>query len=129
MLVSMITSGVKVTMDVFYVPDKSDPIARSFAFGHRVHIENNNPFPIRLLSMRLEINPVTGLPIEHTLPTVGGKQPALEEGEHFEFMEGITMERELGWLTTHFDVIDAVTGEELEVPELTLYLEAETILN
>jgi ApaG protein len=44
-MVSMVTEGVKVSVESFYQPDYSNPVNSEYMFAYRITIENNNAFP------------------------------------------------------------------------------------
>ena len=48
-MISQISKGVKICVEVFYQPDYSNPINHEFMFAYRITIQNNNNFEIQLL--------------------------------------------------------------------------------
>jgi hypothetical protein len=54
-MVFQISEGVKVSVETYYQPDYSNPVASEFMFAYRITIENNNTFPVKLLQRHWNI--------------------------------------------------------------------------
>ena len=47
-MTSMISEGVKVSVETFYQADYSNPLQSEFMFAYRISLENHNAFPVKL---------------------------------------------------------------------------------
>ena len=47
---SMISEGVKVSVETFYQPDYSNPMQSEFMFAYRITLENHNSFSCKITS-------------------------------------------------------------------------------
>ena len=48
-MITNISEGVKISVEVFYQPDQSNPANSEYLFAYRITIKNINNFPIQLL--------------------------------------------------------------------------------
>ena len=48
-MVSKISAGIEITVEVFYQSDYSNPLKGEFMFAYRITIENHNKFSVQLL--------------------------------------------------------------------------------
>jgi len=49
-MISKISQGVKISVETYYQPEYSNPANSEFMFAYRISIENNNSFPVQLMS-------------------------------------------------------------------------------
>ncbi|MEI2824361.1 MAG: ApaG domain [Chitinophagaceae bacterium] len=47
-MTSMISEGIKVSVETTYQPDFSNPLQSEFVFSYHITIENHNAFPVKL---------------------------------------------------------------------------------
>ena len=95
-MVSKISAGVSVTVEVFYQPSFSVPINGEFMFAYRITIENHNNFSIRLLSRHWSIFDSNGENKEVEGEGVVGTQPFINSGEQFQYTSGCSLRTEIG---------------------------------
>jgi len=95
-MVSKISAGVSVTVEVFYQPSFSVPINNEFMFAYRITIENHNNFSIRLLSRQWFIFDSNGENREVEGEGVVGLQPYINKGEQFQYTSGCNLRTEMG---------------------------------
>ena len=48
-MVSKISAGIEITVEVFYQSDYSNPLKGEFMLAYRITIENHNKFTVQLL--------------------------------------------------------------------------------
>jgi len=95
-MVSKISSGVSVTVEVFYQPSFSVPINNEFMFAYRITIENHNNFTIKLLSRNWSIFDSNGEKREVEGEGVVGTQPIINPGQQFQYTSGCNLKTEMG---------------------------------
>ncbi len=95
-MISKISEGVKISVETFYQPEYSNPINFEFMFAYRITIENNNNFPVKLLTRHWYIYEGTGTSREVQGDGVVGVQPEIEPGNRYQYVSGCNLKSELG---------------------------------
>lgn len=80
-----ITNGIRVTVKSQYIPDRSAPRERRYAFSYTVTIRNEGTESAQLLSRHWIIVDNEGGQQEVKGEGVVGVQPMLRQGESFEY--------------------------------------------
>ncbi len=93
---SATTRGIRVEVEAFYLPERSEPGERYFFFAYRVRIANEGQETARLLSREWIIT--DGDANEETVRGDGvvGEQPLLRPGEAFEYTSFCPLPTEVG---------------------------------
>jgi ApaG protein len=91
-----ITRGIRVEVEAFYLPERSEPGERYFFFAYRVRIANEGVETARLVSREWVITDGDGN--EETVRGDGvvGEQPVLRPGEAFEYTSFCPLPTEVG---------------------------------
>ena len=95
-MVSKISEGVTVSVETFYQPDYSNPMGNEFLFSYQITIENNNPYPVRLLRRHWFIFEATGHLREVEGEGVVGIQPLIHPGSQYQYSSGCNLKTEMG---------------------------------
>ncbi|MFP5039501.1 Co2+/Mg2+ efflux protein ApaG [Parasediminibacterium sp. JCM 36343] len=95
-MVSKISAGVSVTVEIFYQPGYSNPLNNEYMFAYRITIENHNTFSIKLLKRQWFIFDSNGEYKEVEGEGVVGLQPFIEPGEQFQYTSGCNLRTEMG---------------------------------
>ncbi len=95
-MTSKISGGVKVSVETFYQPEYSNPLNSEFMFAYKVTIENNNIFPIQLLSRHWNIFDSNGTKREVEGDGVVGVQPVINPGTSYQYVSGCNLRSEIG---------------------------------
>ena len=95
-MVSMISEGVKVSVETFYQQDYSNPLQSEFMFAYRITLENHNSFPIKLHRRNWQIFDSNGTHREVEGEGVVGVQPILKPGESYQYVSGCNLRTEMG---------------------------------
>lgn len=93
---SILTEGVRISVEQFYQPDYSNPVQGEFMFAYRITIENNNPFPIQLLRRHWHIADSNTEHREVEGEGVIGVQPIIAPNERYQYISGCNLKSELG---------------------------------
>jgi ApaG protein len=96
MMVSKVSEGVNISVETFYQAEYSNPAGSEFMFAYRVSIENNNAFPIKLLSRHWYIFDSNGTEREVEGEGVIGMQPIIESGNSYQYISGCNLRTEMG---------------------------------
>lgn len=95
-MVSKISEGVEVSVEIFYQSDYSKPLHQEFMFAYRVTIENHNTFSIKLLRRHWFIFDSNGENKEVEGEGVIGIQPILQPNENYQYVSGCNLKTEMG---------------------------------
>jgi ApaG protein len=93
---SIVTEGVKISVEQFYQPDYSNPQQREFMFAYRVTIENFNSFPVQLLRRHWFIQDSSAEQREVEGEGVIGMQPIIAPQDQYQYISGCNLKSELG---------------------------------
>ena len=95
-MVSKISEGVKISVETYYQPDYSNPVNSEFMFAYKITIENNNTFPVKLLSRHWYIYDSNSSIREVEGEGVVGVQPQINPGEFYQYISGCNLRTEIG---------------------------------
>jgi ApaG protein len=95
-MVSKISEGVEVSVEIFYQQDYSNPLNQEYMFAYRVTIENHNTFSIQLLRRHWFIFDSNGEHKEVEGEGVIGIQPILKSSENYQYVSGCNLKTEMG---------------------------------
>jgi len=82
---SALTRGIRVTVDSFYLAERSSPSNHQFAFGYKVRIANEGSETSQLRTRHWIITDGDGRIQEVKGEGVVGAQAVLTPGQHFEY--------------------------------------------
>ncbi len=114
-MVSKISEGVTVSVETFYQPDYSNPAGNEFMFAYRITIENNNPYPVRLLRRHWYIFDATGNVREVEGEGVIGVQPVIHPGTHYQYISGCNLKTEMGKMYGTYQMENVNNGKLFKV--------------
>jgi ApaG protein len=109
------TEGVKISVSTLFRPDFSNIGESTFYYHYKIHIENRNNFPIKLLKRQWHIydslNPFRLVEGEGVI----GNQPELQPGEIFTYTSGCDLHSEIGYMHGYYTFKNLLTGENFRV--------------
>lgn len=111
-MVSLVTSGVEVSVETFYQADANQP---EHIFAYRVTIENLNAFPVQLLRRHWIIFDSDGSHREVEGEGVIGQQPILESGGRHQYISGCNLNTEMGRMSGTYQMLNLNTQREFNV--------------
>ena len=114
-MASKVTEGVIVTVETFYQPDYSNPVNGEFMFAYRITLQNNNPFPVRLLRRRWHIFDSNGTQREVEGEGVVGVQPQINSGEQYQYVSGCNLRTEMGKMYGTYTMQNITSKKQFEV--------------
>lgn len=95
---SILTEGVRISVEQFYQSEHSNPLQREFMFAYRITIENNNSFPVQLLRRHWHISDSNTEQREVEGEGVIGVQPIIAPNERYQYISGCNLKSELGMM-------------------------------
>jgi ApaG protein len=114
-MVSKVTEGVKVSVESFYQADYSNPVNGEYMFAYRVTIENNNPFPVKLLRRHWYIYDSNAAEREVEGEGVVGVQPQINPGEKYQYISGCNLRTEMGKMYGTYLMQNLLDKQDFEV--------------
>lgn len=121
-MVSEISSGVRVTVETSYQQEYSNPLNGEFIFAYRITLENNNNYPVKLLSRHWHIFDSNGTTREVEGEGVIGVQPLISSGETYQYVSGCNLRSEIGRMhgTYLFEDVAGKRNFEVVIPAFML---------
>lgn len=114
-MVTEITEGVKVSVEVEYQPDYSSPSQYHFVFTYRVTIENNSNRTIQVMRRNWLINDAAYPTRTVSGEGIVGQQPIIEPGKYHQYVSGCNLKSGIGSMFGSYEVERLVDGKILEV--------------
>jgi ApaG protein len=84
-MLTQVSSGVKISVDVRYEENLSSILMESFVFSYHITVENQNDFPVQLLRRHWFIFDSIALKREVEGPGVVGETPVILPGEFYHY--------------------------------------------
>lgn len=121
-MVTQVTEGIKISVDVRYIQEFSNPIKNHYLFAYHIKIENKSDFTYQLISRKWNIFDSNG---EHRIVEgegVVGEKPVLEPGQSFEYESSCNLHTDFGTMHGNYIMKRLVDGEYIKViiPEFQL---------
>lgn len=121
---SAVTRNIEVSVEPFYLADRSDPDEGRYVWGYRVTIDNQSDEAVKLLSRYWHITDGAGHVEEVRGPGVVGEQPELDPGDSYQYMSGCPLPTPSGIMVgrytmrnAHGDTFDvAIPAFSLDLP-------------
>lgn len=114
-MVIAVTQGIKVSVQVTYQAEFSNPHAHHFVFTYKVTIENQSQHTHQLLRRKWEIFDATESPKIVKGDGVVGQQPTLEPGESHSYISGCNLKSGLGKMKGVYSMERIFDGKIVEV--------------
>ncbi len=119
---TLITNGIRVSVETAYQPHYSNPVENKFIFAYRITIENLGQQTVQLLRRHWIITESTGVAREVEGEGVIGRQPVLQAGESHQYVSWSHISTGLGKMagTYHMVYSDSELPFQAEIPEFLL---------
>jgi ApaG protein len=121
-MVTKVTHGIKISVDVRFLEEYSNPLKNYYLFAYRIKIENNNDFTFQLIRRKWYIFDSNGIYRVVEGEGVVGEQPVLEPGQSFEYESSCNLQTDFGTMKGYYTMKRLVDGESVTViiPEFQL---------
>jgi ApaG protein len=118
---SAVTRQIEVSVESFYLPDRSEPDESRYVWAYRITIDNQSEETVKLLTRYWHITDGTGHVEEVRGPGVVGEQPELSPGDSYQYMSGCPLGTPSGIMVGAFTMRTA-SGEifDVAVPAFSL---------
>ena len=118
----LITQGIRVSVETFYLPKESFPIRHRYAHAYRITIENKSNHTVQLLRRHWYILESNGIMKEVEGEGVVGLQPVLVPGQKHQYTSWCPLVTDIGKMYGTFQMqnLDTTTFFDVTVPEFKL---------
>lgn len=116
-----ITRNIEVSVEPFYLPDRSDPAEASYVWAYRVTIANHSDRYVQLMSRYWHITDGQGRVEEVRGMGVVGEQPELQPGDSYQYTSGCPLSTPSGFMVGRY-TMRYEDGQlfEVEIPAFSL---------
>ncbi|MDQ6437619.1 Co2+/Mg2+ efflux protein ApaG [Mesorhizobium sp. LHD-90] len=117
------THHIEVSVEPFYLAERSDPAENRYVWGYRVTIDNQSDEHVKLLSRYWHITDGKGHVEEVQGPGVVGEQPELDPGDSYQYMSGCPLPTPSGIMVGRYTMRNA-RGDmfDIDIPAFSLDL-------
>lgn len=121
-MTTQITAGVKVSVDVVYQPEYSNPEKLHFMFSYQITIENLSDYTIQLISRHWDIFDSNGEYKRVDGEGVVGEQPVLSPGAIHRYTSGCNLKSDIGFMEGYYEMQKKVDGNYflVDIPRFNL---------
>ncbi len=122
LMVTDITSGIKVSVETEYQSEYSSPAQQHYVFTYRIIIENLGDKTIRLMTRHWEIYDATYKKRKVTGEGVVGKKPTLEPGTSHQYVSGCNLKSGIGKMIGYYTMELLGSGRtfDVKIPEFNM---------
>lgn len=99
-----VTDGVRVSVESFYLADRSDPDAQAYAFAYVVTIANEGEQPVQLRRRHWIITDGNGAVREVEGPGVVGEEPVIAPGSAHRYTSGAVLPTPVGTMEGTYEM-------------------------
>lgn len=114
-MVTLITEGVKISVESVYQTEYSNPENDHYMFAYRISIENLSNDSIQLLRRHWDVFDSNGASREVDGAGVVGLQPIIAPGESHEYMSGCNLQSDMGYMEGRYQMMREVDGFTFDV--------------
>lgn len=115
------THRIRVTVEPFFLEEKSSPDDRRYVWAYHVQIENQGAEAVTLKSRYWRITDAVGQVQEVRGEGVVGEQPVIEPGEAYEYTSGAPLSTPSGIMSGSYRMTTATGADfEVEIPAFSL---------
>ena len=119
---TLITQGIRISVEPFYLPHESIPMQHRYVFAYRITIHNQSSDTVQLLRRHWHIVESNGIVREVEGEGVVGLQPVLEPGESHEYTSWCPIMTDIGKMYGIFQMVRLADEAkfEVQIPEFRL---------
>lgn len=122
-----VTRQIEVSVEPFFLPDRSEPDESRYFWAYRVTIDNRSVEVVKLLARYWQITDGRGRVEEVRGPGVVGEQPELGPGDSYQYTSGCPLSTASGFMVGRYTMRNA-RGEmfDIDIPAFSLDLPGQT---
>jgi len=108
------TSGIEITVEPFYLEERSQPEIGRYFWAYRITIANRGRVTVKRVSRHWRITDASGRLEEVRGAGVVGEQPELEPGDSFQYTSGCPLATPSGFMVGTYQMVSE-SGEQFDV--------------
>ena len=120
----LVTNGIRITVNVEFQPSLSEPIRNKYLYDYHILIENQNDFPVQLLTRKWIIFEADGTKRVVKGEGVIGEQPIIEPGASHRYNSYSIVRHEVAYMEGYYTMQRKDNREYFKVNIPRLLLEA-----
>lgn len=121
-----VTRNIEVSVEPFYLEDRSEPSEDQYFWAYRVTIANNSDSFVKLLSRYWHITDGLGKVEEVRGAGVVGEQPELEPGDSYQYTSGCPLSTPSGFMVGKYTMADRGGSTfDVDIPAFSLDIPSE----
>jgi ApaG protein len=128
-VISEVSHGIRVSVEVTYRDDASQPVTDNYVWSYRITIHNNRGARVRLLSRFWEIRDALNGARTVAGDGVVGEQPELINGASHTYVSGCQLQSPYGNMEGFYLFEECQSGERFEVRIPRFKLQLPFLLN
>jgi ApaG protein len=119
-----VTSGIRITAHSRFEPAVSKPLSNYYFFSYTITIENNNDYPVQLLSRKWVITDEGENTREVEGPGVIGEIPVIKPGDEYAYSSGCDLRTLKGNMKGSYLMVRLPDDKEfrVKIPEFRLWV-------
>jgi len=119
---TLITEGIKISVEPFYLPNESLPAKQKYVHAYRVTIKNQSRHTVQLMRRNWHIVESSGLKREVEGEGVIGEQPVLAPSQTYQYTSWCPLMTDVGKMYGTYTMQRLPNGEifKVRVPEFQL---------
>lgn len=121
-MVTLITEGVKISVESVYQTEYSNPENEHYMFAYRISIENLSNDSVQLLRRHWDIFDSNGTSRQVEGEGVVGLQPIIAPGGVHEYMSGCNLQSDMGYMEGRYQMMREIDGIvfDVDIPRFIL---------
>src|SRR3569833_2689750 len=121
-MITIITDGVKVSVETIYQPEYSNPANDHYMFAYKISIENVGAATVQLLRRHWEIFDSNGAKREVEGEGVIKQQPVKKPKNTHKYVSGCNLKTDMGSMKGEYQMVRQVDNGSLNVQIPEFYL-------
>jgi len=114
-MTSLITNGIKISAETFYLDNISKPSKNEFLFNYKITIENLSANTVKLLKRKWKVKDAYGNISIVRGEGVVGKQPIIEPNRLHQYISGWQLNTEVGFMSGLYYMEKIIDNSIIEV--------------
>jgi len=114
-MTSLITNGIKISAEIFYLHNISKPLKNEFLFNYKIVIENLSNNTVKLLRREWKVQDGFGNITVIEGEGVVGKQPVIEPNHAYQYISGCQLNTEIGCMSGTYFMEKILDNDIIEV--------------
>jgi len=119
---TLITQGIKISVEPFFLPQESIPMQHRYVFAYRITIQNMSSETVQVLRRHWHIIESNGIHREVEGEGIVGEQPVLAPGDSHQYTSWCPLMTDIGKMYGEFQMVRLPERDsfKVQIPEFKL---------